>query len=171
MKSILTERCELTPLSKTDFDEAVLLWTNKDVRKYLGKTLSAESALRQLNRFMWVLKLKKLIRIRREYIFVVRQKDTSEFLGMLFICPHHELRDKEISYMFLPQYWRFGYATETLVAVLEFCKMELKLKRIVSETQTANNASCRLLEKLGYRIENEKERFGAMQTIYVYDFL
>ena len=162
MKIILTERCKLTTLSKTDFNEAILLWTNEDVRQYLGGVLSTKSALNQL---------KKLIQVCSEYHFIVRRKDTSEFLGMLFVCPHHKLRDMEVSYMFLPKYWGFGYATETIATILKFCEIELKLSRVVSETQTANNASCRLLEKLGYKIESETERFGAMQTIYVYDFL
>ena len=161
MKIISTERCRLTPLSEADFNEAALLWINEDVRQYLGGVISAESALDQL---------RNSVRVCNEYHFVARQKDTSEFLGMLFICPHHELEDKEVSYMLLPQYWGLGYATETVIAVLEFCKTELKLNRVVSETQTANGASCRLLEKLGYRVESEAERFGAMQAIYVYDW-
>lgn len=54
--------------------------------------------------------------------------------------------------------------------MLSFCRAELSLTCVVSETQTLNTRSCHLLEKLGYKLESQIELFGAHQSIYVYVF-
>jgi len=48
MKNILTERCKLTPLHEADFNELSPLYTNEDVRKYLGGAHTADQALETL---------------------------------------------------------------------------------------------------------------------------
>jgi len=70
----------------------------------------------------------------------------------------------------MPKYWRNGYAAEAVEALLQFCKCELRLNRVVSETQSVNMQSRSMLEKLGYIIENETERFGEKQCIYAFNF-
>lgn len=42
----------------------------------------------------------------------------------------------------------------------------LNISSIVAETQTANRASCRLLEKLGMKKVQVLERFGREQAVY-----
>ena len=54
-------------------------------------------------------------------------------------------------------------------AVIRYALRDLGLPRVVAETQTANIASCRLLEGLGLRRERTVQRFGAQQAIYVTD--
>jgi ribosomal-protein-alanine N-acetyltransferase len=160
-KSIITDRCVLYPLTQSDFDELTPLFTSEEVRRYLGGVRPVEDSLSNLN---------NSIRAVNEHPFVARLNETHECIGYLSIAPHHNPVDMEISNMFLPEHWGNGYAEETVKAVLAFCEQKLNLSRVVSETQTANIRSCRLLEKLGYRVESYTERFGAKQTIYVYDF-
>jgi ribosomal-protein-alanine N-acetyltransferase len=160
LENILTERCLLTPLNEKDFNGLIPLYTSEKVRKYLGGIRSNEKALECLQESI----------ASDEYNFTVKLNETGEVIGILMIAPHHDTNDKEISYMFLPDYWGNGYAKETLSALLNFCKKQLKLKRIVSETQAENKSSCRLLEQLGYEVETELERFGANQIIYFYQF-
>jgi len=161
MNAIITERCTLFPLAETDFNELVPLFTNAEVRKYLGGVRPVEDSLKGL-RFS--------IAATNEYPFVVRLHNPNTFIGYISVTPHHNPADMEISYMLLPDYWGNGYARETVKALLIFCKQELNLSRVVSETQTANIRSCRLLETLGYRPESSIERFNEKQTIYAYDF-
>jgi len=161
VQSLLTERCTLATLKEVEFDELVPLYTNGEVCRYLGGVRSVEKSMAGLQ---------DSVRDENSHSFTVRLKATKELLGIVFISPHHNLEDMEISYMFLPKYWGNGYARESVKALLDFCKNELKLKQVVSETQTANKNSRRLLEVLGYKIESELERFGATQTIYVYSF-
>jgi aminoglycoside 6'-N-acetyltransferase len=50
-------------------------------------------------------------------------------------------------------YWQQGYAGEAATAVLEYLFSELCLHRIMADCDTANRASWRLLERLGFRRE------------------
>ena len=160
--TILTQRIILTQLTKSDFNELIPLWTSEEVRKYLGGICSQEKAAEILQ---------ESIQATNEYNFTAKLKETGDTIGILMIAPHHDPKDTEISFMLFPKYWGMGYAAEALTALLDFCKETLKLKRVVSETQTANESSCRLLTKIGYKIEAELERFGAKQTIYAYDLM
>jgi RimJ/RimL family protein N-acetyltransferase len=64
----------------------------------------------------------------------------------------------ELGYMFLPEAWGFGYATEACAAALGWLAGELPGEPVVLFTQTANARSMRLAAKLGF---TEVERFEA----------
>ena len=159
MNDLFTERLDLSPLCESNFEQLTPLYTNADVRRYLGGALSYESAL---------IALDILLKDIASHSFVVRTHD--KIVGMIIVAPHHNQVDMEISFLFLPTHWGNGYAQESIKCILAFCKLELKLKRVVSETQIANIRSVKLLETLGYKLECILERFGEMQGMYVYDF-
>jgi len=161
-KYLLTERCILFPLDETDFNELTPLVTNTEVREFLGGVRSLDTTLTNM---------RISILASNEHLFTVRLQNSNILIGLVTIAPHHNPDDMEISYMFMPDYWGKGYASEAIKALLEFCKKELGLNRVVSETQTANTRSCHLLEKLGYHAESQIERFGAKQIIYAYDLM
>jgi RimJ/RimL family protein N-acetyltransferase len=64
----------------------------------------------------------------------------------------------ELGYLFLPQAWGSGYATEACTAALGWLASELPGESVVLFTQTANIRSMRLAAKLGF---TETERFHA----------
>ncbi|WP_087919643.1 GNAT family N-acetyltransferase [Paenibacillus donghaensis] len=43
---------------------------------------------------------------------------------------------------------------------------DLNLTKVIAETQMANHSSCRLLEKVGMKLEQTVIRYGAEQAIY-----
>jgi len=164
--SIETDRCILQLLCSNDIEEAVELFTNSDTRKYLGGPISRDGAIKRLNR---CLEEKKTIFFWKIY-YCVRLKDNGKFIGIVSITPHHNLLYKELSYQFLPNFWGKGYAYETINSIIHHYKNNYKvLSRLVSETQTANIKSCKLLEKLGYKLHKKLERFGCEQSLYVFN--
>src|ERR1700760_1552913 len=56
----------------------------------------------------------------------------------------------DLGYLFLPRAWGFGYATEACRAALAWLAVALPGEPVVLTTQTANVASMRLAEKLGF---------------------
>ncbi|MDH6455917.1 MULTISPECIES: GNAT family N-acetyltransferase [unclassified Streptomyces] len=64
----------------------------------------------------------------------------------------------DLGYLFLPQAWGSGYATEACAAALDWFDGVLPGEPVVLATQTANTASMRLAAKLGF---TEAERFHA----------
>ena len=64
----------------------------------------------------------------------------------------------DLGYLFLPQAWGHGYATEACAATLAWFDGVLPGEPVVLATQTANLSSMRLAAKLGF---TEVERFHA----------
>jgi [ribosomal protein S5]-alanine N-acetyltransferase len=56
----------------------------------------------------------------------------------------------QLGYSVLPQYQGRGYATELVNALIEWAREQPGLERIVAETEWANPASARVLQKAGF---------------------
>ncbi len=70
--------------------------------------------------------------------------------------------------MFLPQAWGNGYATEACAAALDWFAGAFPDEPVVLSTQTANGASMRVAEKLGFTEVERFEDFGAEQWLAVW---
>jgi RimJ/RimL family protein N-acetyltransferase len=86
-------------------------------------------------------------------LYLVELKDSKLPLGMCGLIKRNTLEDVDIGFAFLPEYWGQGYAYEAAAAVMAYGKDDLGLNRIVAITSPDNQASGRLLEKLGLRFE------------------
>lgn len=153
-----TERCSINTFQKSDFVDVKQLYQNEEVRKYLGGIRPEDSIEVALDEMLYP--------SDDSFYWVVREKHTADFIGLISLDPHHEGVYLEVSYQFLPSWWGKGYATEAVQLIVNYALNDLKLSKIVAETQTANTSSCRLLEKLGMELERTTSRFGANQAIY-----
>ena len=68
-----------------------------------------------------------------------------------------------LGYMFLPDAWGYGYATEACAAVLDWFAGALPGEPVVLYTQTANGRSMRVAAKLGFAEVERFEKYGAEQ--------
>ncbi|NNF57983.1 MAG: GNAT family N-acetyltransferase [Rhodothermaceae bacterium] len=73
-------------------------------------------------------------------------------------------RRAEVGYMLSPSHWGKGYASEAVRAVLCFGFEAMDLHRVEAELDPRNEASARLLERLGFQQEGLQR-----QTWYLYD--
>lgn len=155
---IETERCFIHSFQKSDIEDVKELYGNEEVRQYLGGIRDEES--------MKVAFQEVLQSNDASQYWVIRKKDGDHFLGMVSLSPHHDGIYFEVSYQFLPKWWGMGYAKEVVQAAIDYAFVEMKLSKVVAETQTANVASCKLLERLNMSVEKTLERFGAEQALY-----
>ncbi|MEV8063216.1 GNAT family N-acetyltransferase [Streptomyces antimycoticus] len=79
-----------------------------------------------------------------------------------------EAGETELGYLFLPQAWGCGYATEACTAVLDWFAGVLPGEPVVLYTQTANVRSMRLAAKLGFTELERFEAYGAEQWFGVW---
>lgn len=86
-------------------------------------------------------------------LYLVELKDDRTPIGMCGLLKRETLEDVDLGFAFLPAYWGQGYAFESTKAVLAHAEADFDLKRIVAITASGNEASIRLLEKLGMRFE------------------
>jgi ribosomal-protein-alanine N-acetyltransferase len=154
-----TDRCRLTALRMDDLEHVVALYMDEDVRRFLGGPREEEDIRSAFP---------KLLQPDAEtHYWAIKLKEDDTFIGIVDLGPHHDGIDIEVSYQFLPAWWGQGYATETVQAVIGYALETLGLPRVIAETQMANVASRRLLERLGMRLARTVERFGARQAIYM----
>ena len=76
--------------------------------------------------------------------------------------------EPELGYMFLPQAWGHGYATEACAAALDWFADAHPGELVVLSSQTANNASMRVAAKLGFTELERFQDYGSEQWLGVW---
>src|SRR5437660_1495232 len=66
-------------------------------------------------------------------------------IGICGLLKRETLKDVDLGFAFLPQFWRKGYAFESAAAVMAYGRNAFGLKRIVAITSPANEASIKVL--------------------------
>jgi RimJ/RimL family protein N-acetyltransferase len=87
-------------------------------------------------------------------IYLVALKDNGIPVGMCGLLKREQLPDVDIGFAFLPEHWSQGYALESASATMAYGRDVLGLQRIVAITSPDNDASIRLLEKIGLKFES-----------------
>ena len=89
----------------------------------------------------------------------VALKATGVVIGMLAIERRKAREDhaRNLGYIFHPAYYGHGYATEGCRAIMQFVFNELGAEAILTGTNPANEASVRLLMRMGLKRINEGE--------------
>jgi ribosomal-protein-alanine N-acetyltransferase len=86
-------------------------------------------------------------------LYLVELKRTGESIGMCGLIQRENLEDVDIGYAFLPKFWSRGYAVESALAVRDYARNVIGLKRIVGITNPDNFPSIGVLEKIGMKFE------------------
>ena len=153
-----TTRTIFSKPNLADYEDLLSLYTNKSVRKYLGGPVTKAKFDEKFEGFFSTKS--------PECYWIVREKDTNQFIGMVYITIHHDKVHYEISYQLHPEFWGKGYGSETVQKTIDYAFQELKLKELYAETQKKNLKSIKLLKKLGFEFIQEVERYGEKQNIY-----
>ncbi|MFA4860424.1 GNAT family N-acetyltransferase [Methanoregula sp.] len=91
---------------------------------------------------------------RMDYILAARIPSTGEFAGLSFIeIDPDQPGTAEVGCILLPAYWKNGYASEILRALLAFGFETLSLHRVYGKCDELNHASAHVLEKGGLTYE------------------
>ncbi len=153
-----TNRCIINRVQASDYEDIKKLYMNERVREFLGGPVSNEKYDESFKAIMSA--------EAGDFYWVARARGTNEFIGLVSLDTHHDGVNKELSYQFIPEYWGKGYGREVLNHLISYIFEVLKFHKIVAETQAANIASCKLLERLEMKIEGIVNRFGVEQRIF-----
>ena len=150
MNILETERLVLRRLSPDDADFILELLNQPSFLRFIGDkgVRTTEDAVRYIQtgpiasyeRFGFGL-------------YLVELKETAVPIGMCGLLKRDTLPDADVGFAFLPAYWSQGYAFEAASGVMRYGRDVLGLGRIVAITSLDNDASIRLLEKLGLKFE------------------
>lgn len=89
--------------------------------------------------------------------YVVELRTRRAPIGICGLTKRDYLPDVDLGYALLPDYWSQGFAFEAAAGVVEFSRTVLGLPRLAAITSLDNQASIRVLEKLGMRHERTIE--------------
>ena len=76
--------------------------------------------------------------------------------------------ETEIGYLITKELWNKGYATKILMALLDWCKRNLKKKRVIAFTPVEHKASERVMQKAGMTFLKIDIMKGVNCVIYEY---
>jgi RimJ/RimL family protein N-acetyltransferase len=102
---------------------------------------------------------------------LVELRDTGEPIGMCGLIKRDTLEHVDLGFAYLPAFRGKGYGYEAGVAALDYGVHELGLERIVAITSPDNDASGKLLRRLGFEFQgaiaygNESE----LSNYFTYD--
>jgi ribosomal-protein-alanine N-acetyltransferase len=159
---IETERLLLVPFAADDVDALHQLWTDPDVRRYLWddvvipRSTAEEIVAGSARNFA-----------QRGYGFwALYHRDGSEdLMGFCGFRTFEESDVPELLYGILPRYWGRGFVTEAGHAVIHYGFETCGFERIVGATDTPNQPSVRVMQRLGMVFEQRRE-FHGLDTVF-----
>ena len=89
-------------------------------------------------------------------------------IGICGLIKRDALEDVDLGFAFLPGFRGKGYAYEAAEATIAYGKNVLGLNRLVAITVQGNEASIKLLEKLGFRFEKIIEMSQAVDGLMLF---
>lgn len=86
-------------------------------------------------------------------LYLVERKEDHAAIGLCGLVKRDDLPGIDIGYAYLPTYARQGYAYEANAGLLNYAHNALQLKELLAIVSPHNQASCNLLEKLGFQLQ------------------
>jgi ribosomal-protein-alanine N-acetyltransferase len=145
-----TERLLFRQHILADVNEYCAMDMDPDVRRYIGGYPRTRDEAEK--RFEGSLKPAT----SRLSMWATVYKPENIYIGRCGIYPHFDQHstpipgEASLGLYIAKAYWNKGFATEAGKAFIDFGFDELKLHRIVTMVQVGNDASVRVLEKLGF---------------------
>lgn len=154
-RNIETDRLLLKCISGEDDGFFYKEFSNEAVNRYLFDTepcRSIEDAREWIDFFT-------VPEPRDRHRWVIILKTTGERIGTCgFHCLNEETGGMELGYDLYPTYWRQGYATEALTAIIAFAKKEMRAVWIDAHISVDNIPSIKTAVKQGFE-KTEKSYF------------
>lgn len=163
--ALRTTRLQLRPLAEDDAPFIVALLNEPSFLRYIGdrkvRTLEEAGA--------YVRNGPQASYTQHGFglLLVVRREDEAP-IGMCGLLKRDALDDADLGFAFLPAAWGKGYASEAATAVLEHGREALGLRRVAAIVQPDNDASLRVLARLGFVFERMLRMPGADTDIQLH---
>jgi RimJ/RimL family protein N-acetyltransferase len=162
-----TSRLRLRPLAASDEADLIALDSDPEVMRYVGSPAGVKSPAETAER------VRRRIREseRGEYeplgFWRIEGRDDRAFHGVGALIRMPDGEEVEVAYRLARSAWGRGIATEAAEALVAHALGPLGLPRVVAVTYPANQASQRVLDKLGFERRGLREYKGVRATYHV----
>ncbi|AIS61255.1 GNAT family N-acetyltransferase [Listeria ivanovii] len=158
-----TERLFLSEMTLADTEILFGYWSDDSVTRYMNiEPFQSLQPVEEMIRMLRQLEMEgKALRC------VIILQATGEIIGTCgFNYIDHENQRAEIAYDLGTRFWKRGYATEAVQALMEWGIESFKLHRMEAKVDPRNEASISLLEKLGFQEEGLLRDYEKIGTEY-----
>jgi len=149
----LTKRLKIREYKITDCKKIVPLLNNLKVTQWLlvyPNPFLIEDAEKTINHMI----KRSEENPRTSYNLAITLNKNEELIGGIgLVKMDFNQKIGMVMYWLGEEYWRAGYGSEALRAILNFGFNELKLRKISAEVYPGNEGSVKLLEKFGFKKE------------------
>ena len=153
---LVTGRLVLREIAADDAGAIFQFRGDPEVQRFNGPTLS-----RLEDAYSLILDLQKAYRLQTGITWGVTFAAEDEVIGLVSLHNwRHFHRRAEVGYDLARAYWGQGIASEALRAIVHFGFTELNLNHIHASTIATNEASVRLLEKVGFHLDGIRRSFS-----------
>lgn len=167
-----TERLILRELTREDAESVFNCFSNEEVTRYYG--LEPFKEIQQAENL--VILFSNNFTGKRGVRWGIERKETKGIIGTIGFnlwSPNH--RRAEIGYEIHPDYWRKGYTQEAVTEIVSYGFEHMGLTRIGAVVFTENEASNKLLTKIGFQQEGILRDYmyqnGQAHDTFVYSIL
>lgn len=162
--NLYTDRLSLRAPQKEDLDNIHLLGSDPEVMRYIsyGKTQTLEAARRDLN---------KRIRLSKGNTgyWITEEKESGRFVGWMALKTLGRSSDYEIGYRLMRNMWGKGYATEASRCLIRYAFEDLQLEKVLAVCMPENQASRKVMEKVGLQYTGTGKYYNTHCVIYRID--
>ena len=157
MKILETERLILREITESDAEFILDLLNQPSFIKYIGdRNLRTADQSRDFIESRFIDSYKKF----GFGLWAVELKENQTPIGICGFVKRDSLPDADIGFAFLPEFEKKGFAFESAVASMKYGRDVLNLSRVLAITSQDNEASGRLLGKLGFKFERLSDVHG-----------
>ncbi|MGE7908176.1 GNAT family N-acetyltransferase [Lysinibacillus xylanilyticus] len=167
-----TERLILRELTQEDAESVFNCFSNEEVTRYYG--LEPFKEIQQAENL--VILFSNNFAGKRGVRWGIERKESKGIIGTIGFnlwSPNH--RRAEIGYEIHPDYWRNGYTQEAVTEIVSYGFEHMGLTRIGAVVFTENEASNKLLTKIGFQQEGILRDYmyqnGQAHDTFVYSIL
>jgi ribosomal-protein-alanine N-acetyltransferase len=156
-----TARLHLTPLGADDLGALHRLWTDPDVRRFLWDDRVIDPATVA----DVIARSEELFATQGFGLLSLRRHGQDVLVGCCGLYRFAE-REPELIYSLAPRHQGVGLATEASRAVIADAFERLGFERVLARTDRPNQASIRVMERLGMRFDGEGVENGLPTVRY-----
>lgn len=149
-----TERLKLRQFNESDFQGLFELDSDPEVMRYIseGKPMTKSEVATTLQKIM-----ARYDEWKVYGVWAAELKATEEFIGWFSLKPLPGTAEIEVGYRLLKKHWAKGFATEGSRRLVDYGLNQIGLKKIVAITNVKNEASKKVLKKIGLNYIDNRE--------------
>jgi len=143
---INSQRLSLRTINKSDIEDVMQFWGDREVMAYcFGSTCQRSDIEEAIDRF------KEMQVVYHYSVYGVEENEHGKLIGACGFKTTEKEEKVELIYHLNKMYWGKGYATEAVKAAIEYIKGINRIRIIEASVYPENYQSIKVLKKIGFK--------------------